>query len=136
MGDASTAAKDVLEGDLLELSTLVNSGEVLNVSSPDYLSNTQPWSIYKDQKPRLVLRPTSLASLSGIVSFLADKDLDFRVRSKGYGSSSASDVLISLSAFDSFEFNREEEHVILGAGGSWNGYYENMQAVAPDWTSE
>lgn len=136
MGDASDTAQRVLTGDLLELSKLVNPAEIVEVSSPEYIAHTQPWSASKDRKPRLVLRPTSIASLSGIVSFLSDKELDYKVRCQGFGSSSATDVVISLAAFDNFEINREGEYVLLGAGGSWSTYYENMHAVAPDWTSK
>lgn len=135
MGDASEVAQQVLSGDLLELVQLVDSSEVIAATSADYVSNTQGWSTSRDKKPRLVLRPKSVASLSGIVAFLSKRDLDYKVRSQGFGSASATDVLISLSAFDDFEFNKDEEYVMLGAGGSWAGYYDRMEAVAPDWTS-
>ncbi|KAK5106680.1 hypothetical protein LTS08_000801 [Lithohypha guttulata] len=134
MGDASDLAQQVLSGDLLELVQLVDPSEVIAATHADYISNTQAWSTSRDKKPRLVLRPKSVASLSGIVAFLSKRDLDYKVRSQGFGSASATDVLISLSAFDDFEFNKEEEYVILGAGGSWAGYYDRMDAVAPDWT--
>lgn len=136
MGDSTDTTEQLLDGELLELSQLVEQSEILQISSPDYLENTQTWSVSKDKKPRLVLRPISIESLSRIVTYLSHKDLDYRVRSQGYGSSSATDVLISLSAFNDFEFNREDESVLLGSGGNWEGYYERMHAVAPDWTSQ
>lgn len=135
MGDASAAASVVLEGDLLELSQLVDPTEILAVGSESYVDNTQTWDTARDKKPKLVLRPRSIASLSGIVAYLSTKDLDYKVRGHGFGSASATDVLISMSAFDDFEFNKEEEYVILGAGGKWKGYYDRMEEVAPGWTS-
>ena len=135
MGSVSEASQFELKGQLLELSQLVDPAEVLTSSSPNYISNTQTWSTAKDKKPRLVLRPTTIESLSKIISYLQNTNLNYAVRSQGFGSASAKDVLISLSAFNDFEFNKEEEFVILGAGGNWRGYYDRMEAVAPDWTS-
>ena len=57
----------------------------------------------------------------------------------GFGNASASDVVLSLSAFDDCSFHNDtpgDEHVILGAGGAWRGYYERMEKVAPKWTSK
>ena len=135
MGDASETSSPELTGQLLELSQLLDPSEVLHVSAKDYISNTQTWSTAKDKKPRLVLRPTTSDSLSRIVKYLHNTDLNYKVRAQGFGSASATDVLISLSAFDDFEFNKEGKHVILGSGGTWRGYYDRMEAVAPDWTS-
>lgn len=135
MGDASEPVSTVLKGDLLELAQLVDPAEILAIGSENYIENTQTWDTARDKKPRLVFRPKSIASLSGIVAYLSTKDLDYKVRGHGYGSASATDVLISMSAFDDFEFNKDEEYVILGSGGNWKGYYDRMEAAAPDWTS-
>lgn len=135
MGDASKS-KSTLTGKLLELSELVDPSEILTAADANYIANTQPWSTGQDKDPRLVLRPANVESLSKIVQFLSETDLDYQVRSQGYGSASARDVLISLSAFNNFEFNKEGEYVLLGSGSTWRHYYDHMQAVAPDWTSK
>lgn len=135
MGDSPSFSHPELKAQLLELSQLVDPSEVLARSSTDYVANTQTWSTAKDKNPRLVVRPTTVESLSRIVTYLSKTDLDYKVRSQGFGSASAADVLISLSAFNDFEFNKREEYVILGAGGNWRGYYDRMETVAPDWTS-
>lgn len=134
MGDVSESSQRELTGQLLELSQLVDPSEVLAASSVDYIANTQTWSTAKDKKPRLVLRPTTTESLTKIVKYLHNTNLDYKVRSRGFGSASATDVLISLTAFDDFEFNKEGEYVILGAGGTWRGYYDRMEAATQDWT--
>lgn len=133
---ATTAADIVheeLTGDLLKLCHLVESSEIIAAKSPEYINNTEPWSSVKDKHPRLVLRPKTLNSLSQVVKFLSTTTLEYKVRSGGYGSSSATDVLISLSSFDDFESNEDEKYVILGAGGSWRSYYQRMEKVAPSW---
>lgn len=135
MGDASEPSQQELKGQLLELSQLVEPSEVLHVSAKDYISNTQTWSTAKDKKPRLVLRPTTIECLSRVVKYLHSTELNYKVRSQGFGSASATDVLISLSAFNDFKFHKEEEYVILGAGGNWRGYYDRMEAAALDWSS-
>lgn len=127
-------AEHVLDEPLLELSKLVSSEEILAINSPNYLSNIQPWSTGKDKQPKLVLRPRSIDSLSKIVTFLSDTNLDYAVRTSGFGSASASDVLISLSALDDFEFDLEGEYVLLGAGSTWKAYYDKMAEVAPEWS--
>ena len=55
------------------------------------------------------------------------------MRSQGFGSGSAKDVLISMTAFDGFEFDRENEVVIVGAGQTWEEYYKKMEEVAPEY---
>lgn len=136
MGDASDIAKDVLDGELLELSKLVEASEIVAASSPDYVANTQTWSTSKDKHPRLVLRPKNVESLSRVISFLYKSELDYKVRSQGFGSASAHDVVISMSAFDDFEFNKEEEYVMLGTGANWSNYLDRMEAITTEWTSK
>ena len=38
-----------------------------------------------------------------------------------------------MTAFDDFEFDRENEIVTLGAGQTWEEYYKKMEAIAPDY---
>ena len=132
MGELVPNAPDGVD----RLTHLLDASEIISPSSPEYLANTQTWSPSKDKHPKFVLRPSTLESLSKVVAYLSDSDLHYKARSQGFGSASAADVLISLSAFDNFEFNEEEEYVMLGAGGSWKGYYDRMQDVAPGWSSK
>lgn len=135
MAAVAEAAHQLLEGDLLELSKLVDPTEILAASSAEYIDNVETWSAAKNKRPRLVLRPKTIGSLSKTIAFLAATNLDYNVRSRGFGSSSATDVLISLSAFDDFEYNENDKYVILGTGASWRSYYERMDKVTKDWTS-
>jgi hypothetical protein len=57
-----------------------------------------------------------LNSLSRLVALLGKSELDFAVRSAGFGSASAKDILVSMSAFGSFEFDRQNEVITIGAG--------------------
>ena len=98
-------------------------------------SSPQPGPCRKNLHPRLLIRPKDITSLSNVIAYLAETDLDFAVRSQGYGNASAKDVLISLTAFDEFSFDREKEFVTVGAGQSWDDYYRKMEAEAPDYTS-
>ena len=77
-----------------------------------------------------------MESLSKVVAFLGKTDLDFKVRSQGYGNGTAKDVVISLTAFDKFEWDEESKIVTLGAGAKWQTYYDNMVKVAPDYHSK
>ena len=117
------------------LSSLLDPSEVISPTSPSYVQESQPWAVQKDRKPTLVIRPKTVHSLSKAVAYLSSIDLEFSARSQGFGSASAKDVLISLTAFDEFSFDREQEVVTLGAGQTWADYYEKMEKEAPDWTS-
>ena len=119
---------------LLHLKTLLCAEEIIEPSSPSYRSESLPWAAQKSLHPRLVVRPTTLKSLNEILAYLSKTSLDFAVRSRGFGSSSAKDVLISMTAFDYFEFDRQKELVIVGAGQTWEEYYKKMEEVAPDYS--
>jgi len=71
--------------------------------------------------------------LSHILAYLSKTSLDFAVRSQGFGSSSAKDVLISMTAFNGFEFDRENKVVTVGAGQTWESYYIKMEEMAPEY---
>ena len=118
---------------LRRLRTLLDASEIIEPSSPSYRTESLTWAAQKDLKPRLVVRPTTLSSLSSILAYLSQTTLDLAIRSRGFGSSSAKDVLISMTAFDGFEFDRENEIVTLGAGLTWGEYYKRMEAIAPDY---
>ena len=116
------------------LTSLLDPPEVIPSAHPLYTTESQPWAIQKDRKPSLVIRPKTVHSLGKAVAYLSSSSLEFSVRSQGFGSASAKDVLISLTAFDEFSFDREKEIVTLGAGQSWADYYEKMEKEAPEWT--
>lgn len=133
---AANTAHEELTGDLLKLSKLVDPVEIIAASSDDYLDNTETWSAAKNKHPRLVLRPKTIESLSKIVEFLATTDLDYKARSRGFGNSSATDVLISLQAFNDFQYNEEDKSLILGTGNTWRDYYRQMDEAMPGYTSQ
>lgn len=118
---------------LAHLKLLVDLEEIIEPSSPSYRAESLTWAAQKNLQPRLVIRPKSLKSLSDTLAYLSTTPLDFAVRSQGFGSSSAKDVLISMTAFDEFKFDRENEVVVVGAGQTWEDYYKKMEAVAPDY---
>jgi FAD/FMN-containing dehydrogenase len=123
------------EAHLEKLSTLVSPDEIISPSSDLYQEDTSTWSSSRNKHPHLVLRPTSVSSLSTMLKYLGETDLEFKARSQGFGNASAQDVVISLSAFNDFEWDEQDHTVILGAGGKWGDYYDKMDAVAPKWTS-
>lgn len=118
---------------LLHLKTLLSASEIIEPSSPSYRTESLPWAAQKDLHPRLVVRPATLESLSIVLAYLSQTPLDFAIRSQGFGSSSAKDVLISMTASDGFEFDREKEVVTVGVGQTWEEYYKKMEKVAPDY---
>ena len=116
---------------LTHLRTLVPSSSYLLPTSPSYAAESEVWSAHRDLHPRLVLRPTTVEQLSAVVRFLSTTDLDYNVRSRGFGSASARDVLISMTAFDGFAYDEEREVVTLGAGANWGSLYSRLEEVAP-----
>lgn len=117
----------------LRLKPLLNASEIIEPSSPSYRAESLAWAAQKNLHPKLVIRPTTVSSLSKILAYLSRIPLDFAVRSQGFGSSSAKDVLISMTAFNEFEFDPDNEVVTIGAGQSWGGNYKKMEAMAPEY---
>jgi FAD/FMN-containing dehydrogenase len=114
--------------------SLLAKDEIITPGSPLYETESSVMAVQKQRSPKFIIRPTSVESLQRVLPHLASADLDFAVRSQGYGSSSAKDVVLSMSAFEEFEFDGENEIVTLGAGQPWSSYYENMERVAPNYT--
>ncbi|OQV05033.1 FAD binding domain-containing protein isoform 2 [Cladophialophora immunda] len=123
---------DPLDEQLDHLRSLLSESEVILPSSELYAAQTSTWAAQKNLHPRLVVRPSSTQSLSRVLRYLSTTDLDMAVRSSGYGSASARDVVISMESFDEFEYDGEKEIVTLGAGQLWRDYYDKMEKVAPD----
>ena len=118
---------------LLHIKSLLSPEEIIEPSSASFHAESVTWAAQKNLHPRLVIRPTSVESLSTALAYLSNSTLEFGVRSQGFGSSSAKDVLISMTAFDRFDFDRENEVVTVGAGQTWEEYYKKMEQVAPEY---
>ena len=121
-----------------ELSTLKSLLLHSEIITPDdassYHEESKVWAQQRYQHPKLIVRPSSLESMSKAVKFLGESSLDFRVRNGGAGNASATDVVLSSRAFKSVEFDGQTEVVYLGAGALWAEYYEEMERVAPEYT--
>ena len=110
---------------------LLKASEIIDPSSAQYKSESQTWQAHRNLHPKLLARPDSLASLSRLVAYLADTDLDWAVRCQGIGDASAKDVLISLAGFKEFSFDAENESIIVGGGMTWGEVEEKLQEQAP-----
>lgn len=99
-----------------ELRGMLPEDEILEPSSPAFASHSVPWSLAYDKGPRLVLCPSTEPRLQKVVAYLCASDLDFAVRSRGLGSSSAADVVLSLRAFSDFVWDADREVAEVGAG--------------------
>jgi FAD/FMN-containing dehydrogenase len=122
--------------DFHELKALLSADEIFTPESPDFVAHSQPFALQKDFKPRLVVQPKTLESLSETVRILGQSSLDFKVRSAGFGSASAKDVILSMAAFDQFDLDLEKEELILGTGQTWGDYYTKMEQTAPEYSGK
>jgi FAD/FMN-containing dehydrogenase len=116
-----------------ELRSLVSSSEIIERDAPGYKDAAAPWSVWADQRPPLVVQPTSIESMSKVVKFLYDSDLDFAIRSTGTGSVSAKDVIISTHGFKEFKLDLQSETAIVGSGYDWGAVDALMEKQAPDY---
>ena len=105
--------------ELDHLRSLLPASEVIERDAPGYKEQAAPWSVWADQRPPLVLQPTTLESMSKVVKYLYDSDLEFAVRNTGTGSVSAKDVILSTHGFKNFEFDKASETVTMGSGFCW-----------------
>ncbi|RMZ74757.1 hypothetical protein DV737_g5769, partial [Chaetothyriales sp. CBS 132003] len=122
------------ESQLRDLKALVSEDEVVTPLDQTYEAESQTWSSGKNLSPKLVVRPQTIESLAKVVKFLGESSLEFDVRNSGAGNSSAKDVLVSTRAFRDFDFDRENEVLVIGAGCLWGEYYDQMRVVAPDYS--
>jgi FAD/FMN-containing dehydrogenase len=118
---------------LAHLATLVSPAEYLTAdqSQSGYAAESKTWSAARNEHPAVVVRPQTIETLSKVIKYLHDTNLDYKVRSRGFGSASARDVVISMTAFDDFEWDAATQTVTLGAGANWGKYYVEMEKVAP-----
>lgn len=121
----------VKEHDLQELRKVLPSSAILEPSSRDFKSHSTPWSLSYDRSPAIVVVPSTLEELTLVVKYLYDSDLDFAVRGRGVGSASASDVILSLKAFQDVVFDEASLTVELGAGLEWGQVDERLITLAP-----
>ena len=117
------------------IKSLLTSDEPIDPTSPTYTKESQVWSAQKYLKPQLVARPGSVVSLSRLLAALNDNDLEFAIRCGGWGPASAKDVLVSLSVFDRFEFDRANETVTIGAGQVWGKVDQKLKEFTPRYAS-
>lgn len=122
--------------DLETLKSLLSPAELITPDHDMYLEESIVWAQQAYQHPTLIVRPTSLESLSKAVKFLAESSLDWQVKTGGAGNASAEDVVLSTRAFNGLTFDRENEIVELGAGALWSEYYAAMERIAPEYTGE
>ncbi|KAL2823245.1 hypothetical protein BDW59DRAFT_180716 [Aspergillus cavernicola] len=113
------------------LRSLLHLEEIITPDSPDYQANAQTWAAQKQLHPRVVVRPTSIESLSKVIAHLYSTDLDFAIYGHGFMSTSAQDVLVNMTAFDEFHFDKHSELVTVGAGQPWGEVYRKLAEVAP-----
>jgi FAD/FMN-containing dehydrogenase len=109
----------------------LSGDEIIEPSSPLYAQETRVWAYQKQQNPSLVVRPRSLPSLQTRLKYLSESTLDFSIRSGELGSSSAKDVIVSMTAFSEVVFNPEDETVLVGGGQIWGEVDRKLAEMAP-----
>ncbi|KIX94202.1 uncharacterized protein Z520_10229 [Fonsecaea multimorphosa CBS 102226] len=112
---------------LLELKTLLEDDELELPGTQLYIDESKTWAAQRNRNPKILIRPRSVERLAQILAYLNNAELDFAVRSGGVGSSSAKDVLISLTAFDGFEFDPSTETITIGAGQTWGDVDQKLE---------
>jgi FAD/FMN-containing dehydrogenase len=126
---------DKLSPPIQEVADLLSAEEVIAPSAPSYVELTRTWAAQKNLGPQLVAQPRNLKSLSRLIAILGTSELDFAIRCAGMGSASAKDVLVSMSAFDGFEFDRQSEIINIGAGQVWAEVDTKIERFAPGYAS-
>ena len=116
-----------------QLRSFLSGSEIIERDAPGYSDQAAPWSVWADQRPPLVVQPTSLESMSKVVKYLYDSDLDFAIRNTGTGSVSARDVILSTHSFKDFSFDKQSESVTVGSGYAWGEVDILMEKHAPDY---
>ncbi|EXJ76697.1 uncharacterized protein A1O5_01205 [Cladophialophora psammophila CBS 110553] len=118
-----------------ELQALVEGDELALPSSQLYIEESKTWAAQRNLNPKVLVRPKSVERLSQVLAYLNDSSLDFAVRSGGVGSSSAKDVLISLAAFNGFEFDSHTETITVGAGQTWGEADQKLEKDGPGYAA-
>lgn len=122
--------------DRAALDAILAPKDIIGPASPNYQSNSETWSLQKNRNPQLVVVPRTLPQLQATLKYLCRaSDIDFAVRSGGMGSSSATDVVISMNAFDEFNFDGTAQTVVVGTGQTWGDIDRKMEEQAVGFTS-
>lgn len=130
------ASTNEVESELIALQQLLRPHEIITPNTPTYQPSIQTWACQKQQYPQIVVRPTSIESLSQVISHLYPTDLQFAIYGHGFSSTSAKDVLINMTAFDEFHFDSDSETVTIGAGQTWAEVYRKLGEAAPGYGSK
>ncbi|KAK5230537.1 hypothetical protein LTR47_007391 [Exophiala xenobiotica] len=120
---------------LEDIKILLSPEEIVLPESPEYDDQSRTWAAQWNKKPRLVVKPKDVGTLSTLMQHLDKSDLDISVRCTGIGNASAKDVLVSLSAFKSFSFSREDETITFGAGHDWGEIDRKVEEQAPGYAA-
>ncbi len=120
---------------LEEIKGLLSPEEIVLPESPEYDDQSRTWAAQWNKKPRLVVKPKDLGTLSTLIEHLNKSDLDIAVRCTGIGNASAKDILVSLSAFKSFSFSPEDETITFGAGHDWGEIDRKVEEQAPGYAA-
>jgi FAD/FMN-containing dehydrogenase len=121
--------------ELADVLALVSQDEIVTPDSPTYKEVSKTWALQANKQPKLVIIPKTLETLSKVISFINQTDLDIGIRCTGIGSATAKDVLISLAAFKEFSFDREKETITFGAGHNWGEIDKKVEEQAPGYAS-
>ncbi|KXT00908.1 hypothetical protein AC578_5710 [Pseudocercospora eumusae] len=113
------AISNSFDNHLPELESLASTIYTKSSSPEKFHEHTAPWSKWANRNPKAAIVPQTLDELQRIIKYLYASDLDFSIRNTGTGGSSATDIVVSMQNFKQFDFNAEDETVILGAGLSW-----------------
>ena len=117
-----------------QIRTVLNADERIEPGDPQYVKESQVWAAHKNLHPQLVARPKSIETLSTLLKTLNGTDVESNVRGGGCGSASSRGVLISMSAFDNFSFDKDEETVTVGAGQLWRHVDQKVEKHAPGYS--
>lgn len=115
------------------ITKLLSKEEIILPGSSLYEDECKTWDAHKNLHPQVIARPGSLESLSRLIVFLCNSELDFTIRSSGTGSASARDVLVSMAAFDGFEWDASSETITIGTGQTWGEVDRKMEEADPDY---
>ncbi|CEJ86181.1 hypothetical protein VHEMI04031 [[Torrubiella] hemipterigena] len=118
------------------LYSILSADEIITAKSnvAEYNRLTSFWDAQNNLSPPIVCAPKTIQSLSVALKYLYSTELDIGIRGNGYRSPPVKDVLVSLTHFDDFVFNADEETVTAGAGQQWTSVFEKIDEVAPEYT--
>lgn len=125
----------VADPDLTTLRSLLSDNEIISPESPEYIESSKTWASQKQYHPRLVVRPTSVESLSKTIAHLYSTKLDFAIYGHGFMSASAKDVVVNISCFDEFHLDKSSTSATVGAGQTWEQVYQKLEEQAPEYGS-